>query len=117
MKTQVIPFEVLSTVAHYYAAKGRITMDQALGMLFEGITFENDKHKEAMMALAQADLDTYAHDGFDEWYISRDAHSLTELVNNPRVAVWEAWDLDCEERFSKSVCPWAFDVTIPVPAA
>lgn len=117
MKTQVIPFEVLSTVVHYYAAKGRITMEQALGMLFEGITFENDKHKEAMMALAQADLDQYAYDGFDELDVVKDAQALTELVNNCRAAVWEAWDLDCEERFSKSVCPWAFDVTIPVPAA
>jgi hypothetical protein len=92
-------------------------MEQALSMLFEGITFENEKHKEAMMALAQADLEQYSLDGFEEDEIISDARALTELVNNPRVAVWEAWDLDCEERFSKSVCPWAFDVTIPVPAA
>ena len=117
MKTQVIPFDVLSTVAHYYAAKGRITMDQAVTMLYEGIEFANDKHKEAMTELAQAWLEQYSLDGFEEDEIISDARALTELVNNCRAAVWEAWDLRCEDRFGQSVCPWAFDVTIPVPAA
>ena len=105
------------TVAHYYAGKGRITMDQAVTMLYEGIEFANDKHKEAMTELAQAWLEQYSLDGFEEDEIISDARALTELVNNCRVAVWEAWDLRCEDRFGQSVCPWAFDVTIPVPAA
>jgi hypothetical protein len=82
MKTQVIPFEVLSTIAHYYAAKGRITLDQAVTMLYEGIEFANDKHKEAMAELAQAWLEQYSLDGFEEDEIISDARALTELVNN-----------------------------------
>ena len=93
--------DVLEYAIHQYAGEGSITLDQALAMLYENVTFASDKHREAMEYLATVwffENDEATDDGL--FSMSDNAHTLTGLLKNAGAAIFEAYDIDCDERFA-----------------
>ena len=65
------------------------------------MTFASDKHREAMEYLATVwffENDEATDDGL--FSMSDNAHTLTGLLKNAGAAIFEAYDVDCDERFA-----------------
>ena len=99
--------DVLEYAIHQYAGEGSITLDQFLAMLYENVTFASDKHREAMEYLAgiwvkELADDMADYDNTDDWLenVASLAHTLTALLKNAGAAIFEAYDVDCDERFA-----------------
>lgn len=117
--------DLFAFYAHHYVAEGTMSLNEAV----EGIVGELfavpqvGTHFEAVRTLIGADLSGHeymAENGLtDDWNeeCASDAKYLKLHLFNPYGAIFDAWDIDCAERFDERHCPWAWNEELPIPAA